>query len=149
MARSCQRQGGLLKHLLFYITNGIFVKSTFYYDQKNSDFHLRRELLIDEAFMSLSGQQSYTEVTQNQRWNELTLTDLRVKKELEGDVCKLSQTHLMKCMDWQKILLFPFIDKKSRTTTTSLLFWGCRHIINAVFNLLGDFLFGGSGGKLF
>lgn len=39
----------------------MFTKSTFYYDQKNPGFHLHKKLLIDEAFMSLSGRQSYSE----------------------------------------------------------------------------------------
>lgn len=39
----------------------MFIKSTFYYDQKNPGLHLHRKLIINEAFMSLSGQQSYSE----------------------------------------------------------------------------------------
>lgn len=49
----------------------------------------------------------------------LTVTDLRVQKELEGDVCKSSQTHLTKFIEGQKILGFPFITEKVKKTTTS------------------------------
>lgn len=43
-------------------------------------------------------------------------------------------------------VLFPFLDEKDKKTT-SLLFWGCRHIINMVFNLPGIFYLEGPGGK--
>lgn len=44
----------------------------FYYDQENLGFHLHKKLVIDEASISPSGQQSYTQTdNRNQRWSKL------------------------------------------------------------------------------